>query len=349
VVEAATDNGSGLNPNKPFWKQGKRPTAWAFDADKNRAWRKNFFADYENLAELKEFEEKDMPCRFLVTKTVVGRIQEANGISDLLGAQTKFHSRRYPSPNPANDTYAASPQIVLVKSSDKGLESMAVPLGLMPEYEAEGWSQWDHPERPTNKKKDDADLRHCPRVEDVRVADAPYKETVSRFKKGIEMLRRSEGTEWLPGMLHDGSTNYPEDSTSFASSFLLPNRESPNQLTATSASHVQRFRRPAKVGLGWGDYGEFYEWQAHGRQVKLDMLTYNDWEYVPKETMGFVSDTGRVKIIQEEIKGYEVEIQRSREGEPTKKSLFAKVRAQADKKEKNKITTEIWENQNWGT
>lgn len=56
----------------------------------------------------------------------------------------------------------------------------------------------------------------------------------------------------------------------------------------TSRGHLSRFPHPPQVGVGWGDYDLFSEWQAHGREVKKSMVEDKEWSKSRASPLVFV-------------------------------------------------------------
>jgi hypothetical protein len=82
----------------------------------------------------------------------------------------------------------------------------------------------------------------------------------------------------------------PQDCISF-SSFQPPGKSSNNLATATSHGHAHVYTRPENVGLGWGDYDLFNEWQSQGRHITKEMVEEKKWSSNAFEPLEFVSDS----------------------------------------------------------
>ncbi|KAH8879243.1 hypothetical protein GQ53DRAFT_834304 [Thozetella sp. PMI_491] len=250
------------------------PLSWARDPKNPVAHLEPFFRRYEEELE-GPYTDAAIKNRFLTGKKSMG--------------EPKFLTRLYPSPGPLNDNDASVPQIVCVKASDGGMEMTPVPFDRLPEALSQGWVTFDHPERPIDIE--DKDPRVVARIEDVLTTDAPYKDTPRYFKGVSALLGPSAGQgEWEAGRLL-GKTSDEQGCISRVTSFVPPAESSANISTATSPGHVHKFWRPAKVGLGWGDYDRFYEWQSHGRQVKSTMPEKKEWSTDPQAPFTFVSES----------------------------------------------------------
>ncbi|KAJ4134247.1 hypothetical protein NW765_008280 [Fusarium oxysporum] len=72
---------------------------------------------------------------------------------------------------------------------------------------------------------------------------------------------------------------------------------STNILLATCHSHIVSYKRPPGVGLGWGDFDRFYEWQLLGRS-KVDGAS-SEVSAIELSHMSFISElTGCLHIVR---------------------------------------------------
>lgn len=171
-----------------------------------------------------------------------------------------------------------------------------------------------YPECYPPKKMEHLDHRHIPKLQDVWDADKPFLSTANIFAKGIKIsglaitvnhgqtpadgavaLSRPEGQEsqdgsmdiemteprpqlyWQPGRVL-GPDPQERAYISHSESFVRPSDMSTSVLSATCRSHIVSYKRPPGVGLGWGDFDRFYEWQLLGRKVR----TSNSFEFLAK-------------------------------------------------------------------
>ncbi|POS70515.1 hypothetical protein DHEL01_v211089 [Diaporthe helianthi] len=49
--------------------------------------------------------------------------------------------------------------------------------------------------------------------------------------------------------------------------------------TATNGGHVPIKKRPQDIGLGWGGYDDFHQWQANGRKINPDDVKDDQWQF----------------------------------------------------------------------
>lgn len=262
------------------------PKEWVYDSQNSEDHLDSFFDHYEHLS--KGYVEKGVFNRFLI-------IKDENG-------SRQFLSRGYPPPIPQNQTAASTHLTAMIKQTnpEDALEEDQVAYVAsesMSEYEISDWVPWEHPNAVARKGDPEKDRRLVERIEDVRVTDAPYEETMKRFSKGIGISNHSETQpEWKTGMLHDKNVKRA-DCISF-SSFQPPGKSSNSLATATSSGHAHVYNRPTNVGLGWGDYDLFREWQSHGRYIPRYMEEDKEWTSTNFEPLEFVSDSNpKNKII----------------------------------------------------
>ncbi|KID85530.1 hypothetical protein MAJ_11216, partial [Metarhizium majus ARSEF 297] len=100
---------------------------------------------------------------------------------------------------------------------------------------------------------------------------------------------------WRPGQLIGQNGSNPAtiaQSLSFASP--EHRNEVPEIRSATSTGHTLRYRRPADVCPGWGDYDRFTRWQSYGRSVTRDMVENTKWSTELQAPMRFVNESGEV-------------------------------------------------------
>ncbi|CAJ0548256.1 Ff.00g050100.m01.CDS01 [Fusarium sp. VM40] len=95
----------------------------------------------------------------------------------------------------------------------------------------------------------------------------------------LELEDSEEAPElyWQPGRLL-GPDDQKRAIISHAPTFTSLSNMDPELLSATSRSHTVRYDRPRGVGLGWGEFDRFREWQQFGRQVSKSMVKEQEWQ-----------------------------------------------------------------------
>ncbi|KAH9892365.1 hypothetical protein F4778DRAFT_750347 [Xylariomycetidae sp. FL2044] len=73
-------------------------------------------------------------------------------------------------------------------------------------------------------------------------------------------------------------------SSSLAQEFK-PVPEMTDKRSATHQGHTFRINRPGDIGLGWGDYDMFNEWQSRARMIKPEMVSDTEWSTTVSEEM----------------------------------------------------------------
>ncbi len=58
-----------------------------------------------------------------------------------------------------------------------------------------------------------------------------------------------------------------------------------------------KYLRPGNIGLGWGDYDNFEDWQSSGRQLKLELVDKKDWEKDETRPLVFVGEDGTEEAV----------------------------------------------------
>ncbi|RYP56174.1 hypothetical protein DL769_009958 [Monosporascus sp. CRB-8-3] len=223
--------------------------------------------------------------------------------TDKSDGTTKFHSVQYPRPMEEG----AKHQIVMQRPcarEGKKMEYKRIDLDRIPELEADGWTIWICPKPATDPADMNKDPRNANRMRDVESTDAPYKDTAKLFPEALDMLKRSGsklGSDQLPD-----TTTQAQASISFALFRRPPEWSDAELSSATSGGHVQIHKRPPGVGLGWGDYDLFDEWQAHGREVKQTMVEIKPWS-LNSAQFNFITegDPSDVIHVSEKLKGEE--------------------------------------------
>ncbi|KAF5592290.1 hypothetical protein FPANT_5449 [Fusarium pseudoanthophilum] len=159
------------------------------------------------------------------------------------------------------------------------------------------------------KKKELLDHRHIPKLQDVWIADKPYLSTANIFAKGIKIsglaitvnpgqIPPDGALCWQPGRVL-GPDPQERASISHSESFVRPADMSTSILSATCRSHIVSYKRPPGVGLGWGDFDRFYEWQLHGRKVQKSMVRAQRFQQSNYPHVTFISElTGCLHIVR---------------------------------------------------
>ncbi|RYP07555.1 hypothetical protein DL765_009122 [Monosporascus sp. GIB2] len=220
------------------------------------------------------------------------------------GETTGFHSLQFP--RPMGDEGAEHAIYMQKPSAQEGkkMEYKRIELSRVPELEAEGWTVWEYPAPATDPANKNKDPRNANRMRDVESTDAPYKDTAKLFPEALDMMKRSgskSGSDQPP------DTNIQAQASISTAPFRRPPEWSDAELnSATSGGHVQIHKRPAGVGLGWGDYDLFDEWQGHGREIKQDMVENKPWS-LNSADFDFVTegDPSDVTHVSEKLKGEE--------------------------------------------
>lgn len=125
---------------------------------------------------------------------------------------------------------------------------------------------------------------------DVFSTDQPTVDAKYFLAKGIEILNNSmTDGKWSPGDLIGANGSDPETKAQSAS--YAPSSQW-NQITeprvATSTGHLKHFDRPPGVGVGWGDFDRFDQWQSAGRCIKPDMVEEGDWSTDRLDSIDYV-------------------------------------------------------------
>ncbi|KAH7040030.1 uncharacterized protein B0I36DRAFT_426578 [Microdochium trichocladiopsis] len=189
----------------------------------------------------------------------------------LVNQHDRFLMRQVPSPAPVNQAKASTVSVAVQRPGAGGMPSYKIVDATALEAEArDGWEPCVYPDSAYDEQNDDKDMRHVERIQDVSCIDEPWKDQQWRFQKEIAFWNKIEGVNWQPGDVHD-ETTVKEQSLSFAPSFR-PRSGLSTFASATSNGHFHLHRRPARVGLGWGGYDRFDDWQSYGRQIKPEMV-----------------------------------------------------------------------------
>ncbi|KAH7236259.1 hypothetical protein BKA59DRAFT_486639, partial [Fusarium tricinctum] len=99
----------------------------------------------------------------------------------------------------------------------------------------------------------------------------------ARDKFELDDSEESPELYWQPGRLL-GPDDQKRAIISHSPTFTSLSKMDPELLSATSRSHTMRHGRPKGVGLGWGEFDRFREWQQFGRQVSKSMVKEKEWK-----------------------------------------------------------------------
>ncbi|EWZ39249.1 uncharacterized protein FOBCDRAFT_251175 [Fusarium oxysporum Fo47] len=148
------------------------------------------------------------------------------------------------------------------------------------------------------KKTEHLNHRHIPKLQDVWEADKPFLNTANIFAKGIKISGLAITLYWQPGRVL-GPNSQERSTISHSERFIRPADMSTNILSATCRSHIVSYKRPPGVGLGWGDFDRFYEWQLLGRKVQKSMVRAQRFQQSNSPHMSFISElTGCLHIVR---------------------------------------------------
>lgn len=114
---------------------------------------------------------------------------------------------------------------------------------------------------------------------DVVTNDKPTEDMNRYLERGLNAasLHLTNG-KWKPGDLIGKKGSRPETKAKSAS-YAPPDQwdKISESRSATSASHIPQYDRIHNTVLGWGDYDQYEDWLAHGRQVTSEMVEKDEW------------------------------------------------------------------------
>ncbi|KAM0209797.1 hypothetical protein ACHAQI_006261 [Fusarium lateritium] len=113
----------------------------------------------------------------------------------------------------------------------------------------------------------------------------------ARDELELDESEKSPEFYWQPGRLL-GPDDQKRAIISHSPTFTSLSKMDPELLSATSRSHTIRHGRPAGVGLGWGGFDRFREWQQFGRQVSKSMFEEKEWQKPNDAIAMFKSEKG---------------------------------------------------------
>ncbi|RSL90890.1 hypothetical protein CDV31_015587 [Fusarium ambrosium] len=182
------------------------------------------------------------------------------------------------------------------------------------------------PTRPPN----DRETRSVEMLSDVFTASAPHTDTIRLFPQAMGMWCRGEGKEWKPEHILGEKKTKKKDKDkviapmSVSQEFLVPGEQT-DVRSLTSHGHFIHHQAPPGIGLGWGDWDLYAEWQAHGRSVNRAWVTRGDWKPKFDHEFTFVVDSEDPSV---EIMGDTVPAEQdTEEAEPDAQNARAHRRA----------------------
>ncbi|KAH6969316.1 hypothetical protein DER45DRAFT_621956 [Fusarium avenaceum] len=153
-------------------------------------------------------------------------------------------------------------------------------------------SQEDEPTEPPLDK----DNRIVEKINDTFTASAAYKDTAKIFPREIEMSRAGDKMAWVPGQMLGQADQQTKAPISVSKEFIHPGDHIDTR-SSTSRVHQIIHERPPGVGAGWGEYDQFYEWQANGRTIDKDMVKPGNWENMKTDPLVFTDEDGNVEVV----------------------------------------------------
>ncbi|UPK96271.1 hypothetical protein LCI18_007206 [Fusarium solani-melongenae] len=130
-------------------------------------------------------------------------------------------------------------------------------------------------------------------LSDVFTASVPHKDTIRIFRNAMGMLCRGENKQWKPEQIFPEKKERRDEviAPMFVSEkFLVPGEQTDMQ-SLTSNGHFIHHHPPPGLGLGWGDWDLYTEWQAHGRSVDKTWVPRGDWKPKVEGEFVFVADS----------------------------------------------------------
>lgn len=238
------------------WSLGTLPKSWLDDSDDPNGGIHNMLADYENL-------EATLNTRSITPRFRIRAPEHGAG----------FYAIQRPGPTERDDEFFNEERVYMTQSKPNGEnEYRLIPIKNIGQWEEEGWRLCDAPEPAVDD--DGRDRRECQRSVDVDEFDKPHKDFEKYWANEANIIE-SHMPHWEPGKPLD--ENYDEEDNISTAKQFRPQSEWKRVVTASSGSHMPYPSRPAGVGVGWGDYDMFHQWQNHGRKVTVDMLEEKPW------------------------------------------------------------------------
>ncbi|CVK86924.1 uncharacterized protein FMAN_05850 [Fusarium mangiferae] len=216
-------------------------------------------------------------------------------------------SQSVPSPHPCNKDVWLQTFIQVFKRGGARTEMKKIPTTDLPKFQAQGYSQYFHPVKSstnlfmTGMIASGLAVKLMPGEE--LVTTLPSKNlvelTMPMTEEEKQQVQQEKGPKyyWKPGRLTGANAAAEAGISDPSCAFFSPPSEMDSRnRSATCSSHMQQHPRPAAVGVGWGGFDRFREWQLHGRQVKRDSVEYEPFSKEPKSTLDIVTETGEVTM-----------------------------------------------------
>ncbi|KAM4058940.1 hypothetical protein HRG_008183 [Hirsutella rhossiliensis] len=169
-------------------------------------------------------------------------------------------------------------------------------LGKATDYKMVGNSRQGMEMTTVPKAEHYRDRRTVERPVDVVSYDQPAADTMRYLEHGNNFISSAMTKDnWRPGQLIGQNGSDPA-TIAQSPSFLPPDRhdDMSERRSATSTGHILQHRRPAGVGLGWGDYDRHVRWQSYGRRVTKDMVEKQNWQTDLLAPSRFFNESGEV-------------------------------------------------------
>lgn len=218
-------------------------------------------------------------------------------------------ARQYSNPAPENDELAKSMPVLMIKegevvmdagplrSTRKLPEVKLAPAHDVQAHMGDGWIPY------VQQVPDEDDVeKKCDRVVDVHTTDEPWKDTERLFERGIKAINSAGGSQWFPGAVIDRPVvdGIPQGNFSFCEAECISNdpewrpqgHTGDDFRNATSGGHIPIKKRPQNIGMGWGGYDAFHQWQANGRKINPDDVKHRDWEFDARKMVLVEESTG---------------------------------------------------------
>ncbi|KAI8680038.1 hypothetical protein NCS57_00283500 [Fusarium keratoplasticum] len=137
------------------------------------------------------------------------------------------------------------------------------------------------------------DLPDVEMLSDVFTASAPHTDTIRIFRNAMGMWCRGENKQWMPEQIFPEKKEKRDEviaPMSVSEEFLVPGEQT-DVRSLTSNGHFIHHHPPPGIGLGWGDWDLYTEWQAHGRSVDKTWVPRGDWKPKVEGEFVFVADS----------------------------------------------------------
>ncbi|KAI8723847.1 hypothetical protein NCS52_00241500 [Fusarium sp. LHS14.1] len=170
-------------------------------------------------------------------------------------------------------------RICITRGKNGKRESKTIALNDLPE-----------PTQPPN----DRDTRSIEMLNDVFSASAPRTDTIRIFPNAMGMWCCGENKQWRPEHIFPEKKEKRGDviaPMSVSEEFLVPGEQT-DVRSLTSNGHFIHHHPPPGIGLGWGDWDLYTEWQVHGRSVDKTWVPRGDWKPKVEGEIVFVAERG---------------------------------------------------------